>query len=304
MGYFFVVKLYQLSYVLFIYRVDFVGGGGLALPGFTENTVRNLLLKELEKRGVRAATEVVYRTPVGVMKPDALLQDGGSYVVETKLGAEAKFFDAITTLYDYTKHAQVVGGFAILLPGELRRPVPIEWLERLALSPSLKYVAMAIFKDKRASQSFTGSLSELADWISQHVLRPPEYVEPDTSLAIRVLNDAVDYITLSMLQMGEEELEDIFGGKTVFENILQYEEGRYPLEEMRRAATYLLINQILFYHVLSSRDPVGFRRLRRIILKGRAILRSILGVFWRWIILLPLVLMWLRGCLLRLWMWL
>jgi len=276
----------------------------LALPGFTENTVRNLLLKELEKRGVRAATEVVYRTPVGVMKPDALLQDGGSYVVETKLGAEAKFFDAITTLYDYTKHAQVVGGFAILLPGELRRPVPIEWLERLALSPSLKYVAMAIFKDKRASQSFTGSLSELADWISQHVLRPPEYVEPDTSLAIRVLNDAVDYITLSMLQMGEEELEDIFGGKTVFENILQYEEGRYPLEEMRRAATYLLINQILFYHVLSSRDPVGFRRLRRIILKGRAILRSILGVFWRWIILLPLVLMWLRGCLLRLWMWL
>ena len=239
----------------------------MAFPRFTENTVRNLLLRELEKRGVKAATEVTYRTPVGLMKPDALLQDGGSYVVETKLGAEAKLFDAMTTLYDYTKHAQVVGGFAILLPGELRRPVPIEWLERLALAPDQRYVATAIFKDKRTSQRFTGSLSELADWVSRHVLRPPEYVEPDTSLAIRVLNDAVDYITLSTLQMGEEELEDIFGGKTVFENILQYEAGRYPLEEMRRAATYLLINQILFYHVLSSRDPIVFPEIREDFLK-------------------------------------
>jgi len=48
-----------------------------------------------------------------------------------------------------------------------------------------------------------------------------------------------------------EELEDIFGGKSVFENISQYEEGRYPVEQMREAATYLLINQLLFYHVLS-----------------------------------------------------
>ena len=41
---------------------------------------------------------------------------------------------------------------------------------------------------------------------------------------------------------------------SVFENILQYEEGRHPVEQMREAATYLLINQLLFYHVLSSID--------------------------------------------------
>jgi len=35
---------------------------------------------------------------------------------------------------------------------------------------------------------------------------------------------------------------------------LQYEEGRYPLEEMRLAATYLLVNQLLFYHVLTRVD--------------------------------------------------
>jgi len=36
---------------------------------------------------------------------------------------------------------------------------------------------------------------------------------------------------------------------------------------MRRAATYLLINQILFYHVLSSRDPLTFPRMEEDLLK-------------------------------------
>jgi hypothetical protein len=34
---------------------------------------------------------------------------------------------------------------------------------------------------------------------------------------------------------------------------LEYEEGKYPTEEMKVAVAYLLINQILFYHVLSRK---------------------------------------------------
>lgn len=211
---------------------------------------------------MKAATEVSYKTPIGTMKPDALLQNGGDYIVETKLGPQAKLFDAMTQLYDYTKHIASVGGFAVLLPQELRRPLPIEWLEQMALSPEYTYVVASVFKDKRASQKFAGSLLEVADWISRHVLKPPEYVEPDTSLAISVLSDAVDYMTIKTLQLQEKELEDIFGGKNVFENILQYNEGEYPLDEMRKAATYLLINQILFYHVLSSTDPITFPNIQ------------------------------------------
>jgi len=233
----------------------------LTLPAFSETTIRNLLLKELEKRGVKTATEIQYRTPIGLMKPDALLQNGADYIIETKLGPQPKLLDAITQLYDYTKHIEVEGGFAILLPQELRRPLPIEWLEHAAKDSKTKFTTTAIFSDRRPSQSFQGSLTEVSDWISKHVLKPPEYVAADTSLAINVLTDAVEYINISTLNMGEDDLEDIFGGKTVFENILQYEEGKYPLDEMRKAAIYLLINQILFYHVLSSNDPITFPKI-------------------------------------------
>lgn len=64
-------------------------------------TIRNFLLKELEKRGVKVNTEVSYTTPIGRLMPDMLLHNGAQYVVETKLGAEAKLLDAMVRLYDY-----------------------------------------------------------------------------------------------------------------------------------------------------------------------------------------------------------
>jgi tRNA1(Val) A37 N6-methylase TrmN6 len=221
----------------------------------TEMTVRNFLLKELEKRAVKVSTERSYSTPIGRLVPDMLLTNGAQYVVETKLGAEAKLLDAIVRLYDYSKYTEAKGAFAILFPEELRRPWPLEMLEKIAVDPKLKYVATAIFKDLRPSQKLEGNLSEIADWIALQVLKPLA-VEADTGFAIKVLTEAVEAMTLSVRSLNSKDLEDIFGGKTVFENILQYEEGSYPLDEMRQAATYLLVNQIIFYHVLSTANTM------------------------------------------------
>jgi hypothetical protein len=225
---------------------------GVSKP--TEMTIRDLLQEELRKRGVTVVPEFSVSTPVGLLKPDILLKNGAQYVVETKLGPETKLLEAMVKLYDYSKYVtEAKGAFAVLFPEELRRPWPPEVWMRIAVDPKLQCSVVAIFKDLRPSQPFKGNLSEIADWMASHVLRAP-VVEADTGFAIRVLRDAVSYITASVRQLRDKELEDIFGGKTVFENILQYEEGKYPLEEMRQAATYLLVNQLLFYHVLSRMD--------------------------------------------------
>ncbi|OGD45381.1 hypothetical protein A3K79_07420 [Candidatus Bathyarchaeota archaeon RBG_13_46_16b] len=76
-----------------------------------------------------------------------LLRNGAEYVVETKLGAEARLLDAIVRLYDYSKYTDAKGAFAVLFPEELRRPWTVEVLERIAIDPKLKYVVTAIFKD-------------------------------------------------------------------------------------------------------------------------------------------------------------
>jgi hypothetical protein len=88
----------------------------------TEMTIRNFLTKELEKRTLKVTTEWSYTTPIGRLVPDMLLRNGAEYVVETKLGAEARLLDAIVRLYDYSKYTDAKGAFAILFPEELRRP--------------------------------------------------------------------------------------------------------------------------------------------------------------------------------------
>jgi hypothetical protein len=217
----------------------------------TEMTIRNFLTKALEKRAIKVQTEWSYSTPIGRLMPDLRLLNSAEYVVETKLGAESKLLEAMVQLYDYSKYTDAKGAFAVLFPEELRRPWTTEMLEKIAENPKLKYMVAAIFKDHRPSSRYEGNLSEISEWIASQVLKPL-IVAVDTRFAIKVLTEAVEAITNSVKSLQSKDLEEIFGGKTVFENILQYEEGHYPLDEMRQAATYLLVNQILFYHVLST----------------------------------------------------
>ena len=131
-----------------------IGWYFLGAPKPTEMTIRNFLLKELEKKGVKVDTEITYSTPIGRLMPDMLLHNGAQYVVETKLGAETKLLDAMVRLYDYSKYTQAKGAFAVLFPKESRQPWNIEILEKIARDPKLEYIATATFKDLRPSQRF------------------------------------------------------------------------------------------------------------------------------------------------------
>jgi len=68
----------------------------------TEMTVRNFLIKALEKRTVKVQTEWSYSTPIGRLMPDLRLLNGAEYIVETKLGSESKLFEAMVQLYFFS----------------------------------------------------------------------------------------------------------------------------------------------------------------------------------------------------------
>ncbi len=225
----------------------------------TEIMVRQFIIEELQKKDIKVSEHPSYTTPRGRLEPDLLLQNGGDYIVETKLGGD--IFDAVKELYEYKKYIKVNGGFAVVIPDKLRTSVPIDWLREMANSPNMKYSVVGLFSDKRTATRMEGNLDEISTWIVNHVLRPPQKIEVETSLVINILRGAVSHLRLGTQKLKTEELEDIFGGKSVFENILQYTEKKYPIKEMRDAAAYLLINQIMFYHVLSLIFPSEFESL-------------------------------------------
>jgi len=239
--------------------------GEIMIPKPTEDTVTNLLAKELEKCGVKTELFPTISTPAGIKKPDIWCINAGSYPIEAKF-KETDLIKAIAKIQnEYLKWSDVIGikgGFAILYPEELSRPVPPEMLINLAYKVKFKTIAMFPPKDTRKSFTvFEGSLIDIARILAKHILTPPEYVEPNTEYIIKALRDSAIYITTALRYLSGKELEEIFGGKEVFRNILQYEEQKYPIESLRLASAYLLINQLLFYHVLAARKPEMFEQI-------------------------------------------
>jgi len=229
----------------------------MGIPKPTENTVTAFLKDELEKLGVKTIPFASLNTPAGRREVDILCKNGGLYPIEAKF-TESDLLNAIAKIQnDYLKYHKVLGikgGFAILYPDKLAKPIPIETLKSLLKTLKFKVVMMFLPEDKR--RNFTvieGTLTEIAREISKQILTPPEYVEPNVEWTIRSLREAAEYITIGLKHLAGKALEDIFGGEHVFKNILQYEEKEYPEEELRLASAYLLVNQLLFYHVLSKR---------------------------------------------------
>lgn len=235
------------------------------IPKKTEDTITVMLKEELGKRGVRAEAFPEIKTPVSMRKPDLYCKNGGAYVVEAKF-KERDLWKAVAKIQnDYIKYHRILGvsgGFAVLYPEELAKSLPIEVVQELAKRSNFKIVL--IFRPEDTRRNFhvvEGTIADIADELSKQILTPPEFVEPSVGYIIGTLRDIASEITAGLRHLSGSQLEDLFGGKHVFENILLYEENKYPEEELRLASAYLLVNQLLFYHVISRRMPKLFKEL-------------------------------------------
>lgn len=173
--------------------------------------------------------------------------------------AERDLIKAIAKVQnDYLKHHEVLnirGGFAILYPHQLSKPMPESKIREVTANSTFKLVAMFPPEDSRAFKVTEGTFSEISQVLAGYVLKPPELAEPSIDFIISSLRDSAMYILNGMKHLASRDLEGFFGGRDVFKNILQYEEKNYPVQELKIAAAYLLINQLLFYQILSRIRP-------------------------------------------------
>lgn len=238
-------------------------------PRATENTVTTFLRELLEKKGIDSTAFASIDTPDGRREVDILCKNGGTYVCEAKF-SEKKLIEAIAKIQnDYLKHYKILGirgGFAVLYPEELSKSIPIEVLKEALPKSKFKMVMVFLPDDPRRNFAvIEGTLEEIGGELAKQILTPPATIEPTINWVIRVLRESAEYITLGLRDLSGESLEDIFGGRDVFRNVLQYEANKYPVEDLRLASAYLLINQLLFYHILSRRkgldeiDPDGIK---------------------------------------------
>jgi hypothetical protein len=236
--------------------LDDFGIGSFKTTGHaTESTILDLFMEELGKK-VKVLTQLSYSQLSGRKQPDATVGEKQDYFIE------AEWENNETKGLVQAARYQRLGGkgvFVVLFPSRLRRSMPRQTLLRQAMG--CRFSGIGIFNDERKEDFFSGSLDEVTTKISDHVLKEIPVVETKTPKVISIIQKAVDYISATLVGVTEQNIEEIFGGKSVFDNILQFEEKKYPLKEMRKGAAYLLVNQLLFYHLLSRARPDDFEEL-------------------------------------------
>jgi len=224
---------------------------GLTSGHLSENTWNARLASSLRTRGFTSADfELILPTLRGIRKPDVIFDSpDGLCFVSGKFGLNREV-DAVASAYEYLQSigevCQVAEAFALTYPSATERGFHLRVLAN----------------DKHNTLSWVFSnFEQVVEKISVVVTKDWETAqigkESTITSAIRVLRNGVIGISSAFTKASPQDFEDLFGGKAFFENVLGYEKIKKRQEkDMRSAAAYLFVNQILFYEILSN--ELGF----------------------------------------------
>ncbi|MCX6800616.1 MAG: N-6 DNA methylase [Candidatus Diapherotrites archaeon] len=216
-----------------------VGAGGK----LQENSFNALLTKELIDLELDANFEEHFTTFQGLKKPDISIKFKDTYFFVESKQEPAKLIDAISKAYLYQQSIRQAKlntiVFGVLFPKD----------------GGTKKIEAACLLNKEPffQQETFFTLGELARWIKEVITEEKPIAELSTTKFIKILTEAVHSIDKNLKTLKLDEIESIFGGKTFFETILGYsEEEKIPIENLRVASSYLLVNQIFFYQILAT----------------------------------------------------
>lgn len=211
----------------------------------SENTWNARLANAVRSRGFPTADfELILPTLRGIRKPDVPFQSSeGFCFVSAKLGSD-KEADGVASASEYQQSigevSTVAEAFSLTYPSGNKK----------------EFHLRVLANKKHTTISWVLSdLDAVADKIAVIVRNDWEIAqvgkESTITSVIRVLRSGVIGLSSALTKSPPEDFENLFGGKYFFENVLGYEKiGENQQNDLKSAAAYLLVNQILFYEIL------------------------------------------------------
>ena len=211
-----------------------------------ENTITVRLIGLLKDRGL-PGVDFEQHFPIlrgRPRKPDAAFSRNGTNLISAKFGAD-KEPEAMGSAQSYQTligESTILGDvFAITYPK----------------TPRERYIVWVLANSKHDVDNWTErTLEAVADRIVKVVSGVYADREPKTTSTKRVLSLAVAEVSDALTGVQRDRLKAVFGGKEFFDSVLAYQIHADEEEAaLRSAAGYLLVNQALFYEVLSRHLP-------------------------------------------------
>lgn len=225
------------------------------MPSTHENAINGLFESYLRQHNLHVRVGASVVDSEGTTRwPDFELSNSGVFYGEGEFDDTAWL--GFGQARDYSMAAGSSGAFLIIYPRALRRLPSGAALSRIqpeSILSAHKY-DLAFIKPGRTTDGRPGvRLEDIPQWLDEriHEKSPPQ---ADVSQSIKILRQAVDALT-AFLPATVRDTD-------LFENLL----GREPtqgaaIKATRQAAAYILVNQLMYYHILVAAKPQTFTPL-------------------------------------------
>jgi type I restriction-modification system DNA methylase subunit len=213
----------------------------------TEDSINDLIAAYLRDKGIKVTSQVSAKVHLREKKPDFELSNGKIIYGEGEWNSS--YLKGMTQAIEYGDIPGASGYFLLGYPESLRDR--ISSAKMLTTTPEkligeTEFRGLLKLKDFPSS-IFKGKLPEIKNWIEEGLQRKPKK-DPDEY--IRIMHDVVKELSKYL----EEEPVHY---QSLFENVVSSIAEKGGEENAaRKAAAYLLLNQIVFYHVISKEGHV------------------------------------------------
>lgn len=220
----------------------------MALPKIEERTLYEPLISYLKKIGL----DVVGETKVTTSHPDIFFKvDTVSFVIEVKIGKPEIGLKAVAQASDYARKLGTQNIVILIYPEKYRNQVVFDSgiVEKIALYEEVHVLVLTEYWTQSLIEKPTDVFQKLKDAIVS------KQVSVDFKTIVSLIENYVSDLNSIIYQIKTEELaSEVVNKLDLFSSIGEIRDKEVAKKQVVNLASYLLFNQLLFYHIFKKKS--------------------------------------------------
>jgi hypothetical protein len=215
----------------------------MELPKLEERTLYPPIIKFLQSIGFEALGE----TRVITKEPDIQFKcDSISFVVEVKIGKPEIGLKAVAQASDYAKKLGTQNIVILIYPEKYRDQAVLgeEAVERIALNENIHVLLLTEYW----TASLEGKPAKVFEDLKERILH--KKIDVDFKTVVNLIESYVRDLNSVVYQIKTEEVvAEVVDKLDLFSSIGEIKDKETAKKQVMNLASYLLFNQLLFYHI-------------------------------------------------------
>lgn len=220
----------------------------MALPKVEERTLYTPIINLLRNYGY----EAIGNTIVSGKEPDIIFKYGSlQFVIEVKVGKKDSIgLSAVAQAYDYGRRLNTQNVIILIYPDEIRNSAIENFnaLDRIATESEIWAVILTEYWTESRSVTFDFLARQLKLTIDKQISRV------DFGSAVKLIGEYASDLNSVIFQIKTDELvAEVVNKLDLFASVGEIKEKETAKSQVVSLASFLLFNQLLFYHIYTKK---------------------------------------------------